>query len=309
VATVTDGGEVGLWDRRSVDRPRAIGEPGGFTDVAFSPDGSRLATVNSFGSVALWDPVSGAQLAAAGDPGFTLAAVTFTADGSRVAVASRALFPAPGRPGSSVSLLAVPDLTTVADYPTGDADPTRVAASPDGRQLAAPLSDGRVAVFGTDGTPPVLLPGHAKLALTAEFTPDGRTLATGGDDTRVRLWSMPDGRPAGEIDTGQQVRALAFDANGTSLAVAAQVQQLRLWQLPDRQLLANLDRVDDVVNDLVFDGDGNLVVGLANGSLEFSDLDPDRAVRSLCDRLDVATVDAAWRDLGPDLGPAPSCPS
>ena len=309
VATVTGHGEAAVWDRGSVDRPRTIGEPGAFTDVAFSPDGSRLATVNSFGTVALWDPVSGAQVAAVGDPSFTLSAVTFTADGSRVAVASRALFPAPGRPGSSVALLAVPDLTTVADYPTGDADPTRVAASPDGRQLAAPLSDGRVAVFGPDGTPPLLLPGHAKPASTAEFSPDGRTLATGGGDTRVRLWTMPDGQPAGEIDTGQHVRTLAFAPDGHSLVIAALVQQLRLWQLPDRQLLANLDRFDDAVNDLAFDRDGNLVVGLANGTVEISDLDPDRVVRSLCDRLDVATIDATWRNLGPDLGPAPSCPS
>jgi hypothetical protein len=43
--------------------------------------------------------------------------------------------------------------------------------------------------------------------------------------------------------------------------------------------------------------------------VEISDLDPDRVVRSLCDRLDVATIDATWRNLGPDLGPAPSCPS
>ncbi len=278
--------------------------------MAFSPDGSRLATVNSSGTVALWDPVSGARLAAVDRPGHHAGRGDVhrgrdPGGGGQPG----SVHPPPAGPARSVLLLALPDLATVADYPTGDAHPTRVAASPDGRLLAAPLSDGRVAVFGTDGTPPVLLPGHAEPASTAEFSPDGRTLATGGGDTRVRLWSMPDGRPAGEIDTGQQVRALAFGPDGTSLVVAAQVQQLRLWQLPDRQLLANLDRVDDVVNDLVFDGDGNLVVGLANGSVEFSDLDPDRAVRSLCDRLDVATVDAAWRDLGPDLGPAPRCPS
>jgi WD40 repeat protein len=120
---------------------------------------------------------------------------------------------------------------------------------------------------------------------------------------------MPAGQPAGEIDTGQHVRTLAFAPDGHSLVIAALVQQLRLWQLPDRQLLANLDRFDDAVNDLAFDRDGHLVVGLANGTVEISDLDPDRVVRSLCDRLDVATVDAAWRDLGPDLGPAPRCPS
>ncbi len=52
-----------------------------------------------------------------------------------------------------------------------------------------------------------------------------------------------------------------------------------------------------------------LISAGADGSAQVWDLDPDRAVRTLCDRLDPAALPDDWRALGTDLGDPPRCPS
>ena len=70
-----------------------------------------------------------------------------------------------------------------------------VAASPDGRRLAAGAMDGTVALFdAATGAPLHRLPGHHKPVRSLTFTPDSAHLLTASDDTQVNMYDVAGAR-------------------------------------------------------------------------------------------------------------------
>ena len=304
LATVAGDGSGWLWDRDTGAR-RPIGD-GRQVDAAFSPDGSRLAVATERGDVQVWDVVTGAPVTTYSRPDLEPVELSFSPDGSTLAVAARAR--APG--ADAVLVLRAADLAPQGEHTTGVDHPLGVAFSPDGRQLAVPLESGRLAVLtpGDASAPRTVLAAHQGQVADAAFAPDGRLLATAGGDGVVRLWSVPDARPVAEFPVGQPVRALAFSPDGAVLAAAGLHQRLQLWDLPGRRPLAELDQVDTAVNDVLFDPDGHLLSGYADGWVSTWELDPVQASGRLCHALAPEPIAEQWRALGPDMGDPPGCP-
>jgi WD40 repeat protein len=335
VAVTGDGG-VWLWNRVTGEPARRLAdEPGRRSGAAFSPDGTRLATVGDDGTVRVRDVATSAVVGQFTVAGTELSTVAFSPDGARLAV------------GTDITLATLVAAQQVVDHegevllldatrmallhrlPTGslptnpqatdddgsDAtdssnDATALAFSPDGRSLVAPLSGGRVAVWDLAEPmgPPRMLDGNSEMATDAAFTPDGSVLATTGADRSVRLWPLPDGTGRTLAHGVTPTRAVAFSPDGAVFATASQDTLLRVWAMPDGRPLAVIDRHNDALNDVAFDDAGRLVSAAADGSVQVWDLDTDRAVRTLCQVLDPATIADSWRGLGPDLGDPPRCP-
>jgi WD40 repeat protein len=310
LATVAGDGSGWLWDRDTGVR-RPIGD-GRQVDAVFSPDGARLAAATEQGEVTVWDVATGAPVATYARPELELVELVFSPDGSTLAVAGRAR--ARGVGADAILLLRASDLVPQAAHATGPPDgsdpPLGVAFSPDGRRLGVPLESGRLAVLvaGDVAAPPTVLAAHRGRAEDAAFSPDGRLLATAGGDGVVRLWSLPDARPVGELPVGQAVRAIAISPDGAVLAAAGLHQRLQLWDLPGRHPLAALDQVDTAVNDVLFDVDGRLLSGYADGWVSSWDLDPARAAGRLCGVLAPQPIAEQWRAVGADMGDPPACP-
>jgi WD40 repeat protein len=64
------------------------GPSGGVSDIAFSPDGSRVAVANADGTIRLFEAATGAQRFALPSPGCTVGSVAFSPDGTKLASAS-----------------------------------------------------------------------------------------------------------------------------------------------------------------------------------------------------------------------------
>lgn len=77
---------VELWDVATGDHLASLtGHTGPVEDVAFSPDGARLATASFDRTVWLWDSATGDQLLVLHSPIATVSSVSFHPDGTRLA--------------------------------------------------------------------------------------------------------------------------------------------------------------------------------------------------------------------------------
>jgi WD40 repeat protein/serine/threonine protein kinase len=176
---------VVVWDLAAGAQSRSLhGHTSVVFQVAFSPDGLRIAAASHDGTVRVWDVTTGKEVVrpplrhAAGVTG-----VAFSSDGGRLATASldgtvRVWDTTSWRP-----LLVVRDATVGVWC---------VAFSPDGRRLAWGSTDATVKV-GDAATGEVLQTsrGHTGWVQSVAFSPDGSQVASASADGTVKVWETP----------------------------------------------------------------------------------------------------------------------
>jgi WD40 repeat protein/serine/threonine protein kinase len=147
------------------------GDASGFSSLAVSPDGSRIAAGTAAGEVYVWDVQSGKLALLLSRHVHRVRLVAFSTDGARIVTV-----PDWGE------RLRLWDAKTGAIAATfgGERSNVEVAAfSPDGTRLATAAQDGSVVVWDArDGRLLLKLDGHECGVASLEFSPDGRRLLT-----------------------------------------------------------------------------------------------------------------------------------
>jgi eukaryotic-like serine/threonine-protein kinase len=156
-------------------------------DVAFSPDGTRLASAHGDGSVRVWDVARRAQLAVFRAHEKSVFRLVYSPDGRKIATASEDMT-ARLWDASTLSTLAVLKHHGIV---------YALAFNPEGSRLATGCSDNIVHLWDTETFDEMIeLRGHSSYVHAVAFSPDGTMLASGSGDFTVRIWDSrsPDER-------------------------------------------------------------------------------------------------------------------
>ncbi|GIG85892.1 hypothetical protein Pen02_08280 [Plantactinospora endophytica] len=198
------------------------GHAGMTMDVAFAPDGRRLASLDATGTVRLWDWAAKRQLAAFDAVRATR--VVFGPDGRRLLTS-----------GSGGIRLwdRLDDRPIAVDLaPTGSA---AAAFSPDGARVATGTGDGGVRVWTVAGKPVATLDGGAEPVSSVSFSPDGGSVAALSRDSTIRIWPASGGGARVVLSAAGQGAAttrLAYTPDGRHLAILGGGEELvgvQLW--------------------------------------------------------------------------------
>jgi WD40 repeat protein len=211
----------------------------GWSALAFSPDGKRLALGGSQGGycVQLWD-LQNKKL---------LGGTKLRKEAKTVADLSQAL--------------QDPDLGTGV---------TCLAFSPDGRVLAAGDVKDKVRLFdGLTGEPHGVLDDHHGRVTGVAFSPDGKTLVSGGyEDKTVKLWDVSARKVLRTLKGNKgPVWAVAMSPEGTLVATGGNERgnyqaEVILWDARSGEMKQSLTDLNVWVFTLAFSPNGRtLAVG------------------------------------------------
>ncbi len=233
VAAAASDRMIRLWDVPAGKERLAFKLAAPVSEIAFAPDGRRLATLA--GGLELWDADHGKPLKALPDvSAFQLA----FAPGGMLAVAGH-------RVGfrEAATLKARPDVTEQAGWLN-----TCVAFSGDGALAVTGDIAGNIWVWDVaTGTLRLRRKGHDNRVTGAGFIDDGRTVVSGGSDGRMKFWDLKTGRevglifPHGSSGLGRGIGALVCSRDGRTIVTGGADDGLvRLFEAATGQLRATL---------------------------------------------------------------------
>ena len=264
VVTSSDDDTAAEWEAATGrELARMSGHGGDVWDARFCPDDASVLTTSSDGTARLWDAGSGDLRRVYRGGSETLYAGRFTPDGTMIAVAGEdtALWPI------EAGALVVAEL----DASGADDDAGAMAVRPDGGQIAAASSDGRLAIWdaATSATRVRDLQGapFAELRYGAEGT-----MVTLGADEIVRVHGTDTGETLLAIESpGRTVVGVNATAAGPWALVRESGGALVVVDAATDAVMGRLAAFDGgwpgATRDARFSPDGKLVVVGFDGGL------------------------------------------
>ncbi len=178
---------VRLWDTADWKEVGALrGHQNSIPCLAFSPDSRVLATVSADGTLRLWNIPECSQRAVF-DLGKALVGVTFSADGSSLAVGGGDVY-------KRESYLKILETATGKEKATLSGHRSAIyalAASPDGAFLATAAVDRTINIWDfAKGTELRQIRGHTQPVWSLAFDPIGSRLAAASFDHTAKVWAV-----------------------------------------------------------------------------------------------------------------------
>jgi WD40 repeat protein len=247
-----------------------IAHPEWITDIAWSPDGRRLATASSDNSAKIWDTATGQLIQEL--RGITRGAtvVAWSPDAERVATGSAQGISTIWDPESGEKLLTLkqPNPDHLFRF-----DITRVVFSPDGQRIATSSLNKTATVWDA-------YTGRELFTLTLDhsaggvaFSPDSQRLATSSGGSLI-LWKFSNGglqqeRVFAGGDQAGRMTTITFSPDGTLLASGDYEGKVRVWDLKSGLKRLDIATFIDEVNWVAFSPDGRRLVASSAGKTSY----------------------------------------
>lgn len=238
---------------------------GGVPDVAYSPDGTRIASMGANGEVKVWDANSG-ELYLNLDGGTDEAglSVAFSPDGDTLAgtwFTKVVLWDL--QDGKIKAAISGQSVGTSIGYNLGVG---QVSFSPDGKRLAVANLDGLPTVWELASQSVMLtLAGGELPAKAIAYNADGRLLATGGDDGIVTVWDAASGEKIYTLALGGIIHSVSFSLDDPYLAGASEDGSVKVWDMDTGGEVLSLPRQAGLY-DIAFLADGRFATAGQDGT-------------------------------------------
>ncbi len=280
LATMNEAGLIQVWQLPAGDDQAAevaltiaTGHTGEVIvpkiELAFSPDGTRLASGGPDGTAKVWDANTGQELLTLTGHIDWVFDAAFSPDGKWLATVgidgtANVWDIIPG-PGAGKNLLTL-------SGPSGEG--WSVAFSPDGSRLVTAGNAGVARMWQLEvddhgelaaGRELMTLAGHAGPIREVVFSPDGAQVATASADGTAKVWDLSPSREWLTLDSdiGFAV-GVAYSPNGRQVAAAFADGTVRVWDLAaGAEAAVAWPAHDDWIGSLAFSPDGAY---LATGS-------------------------------------------
>lgn len=248
------GGLAFLVDRASGmldgDVARLVGHDDGVHDVAWSPDGTRLATTSIDRTARIWR-ADGTAIATLRGHTDEVLQVRWSPDGTRVATASL--------DGTA----AIWNATSGERMVKLEGHKNRVltvAWTSDGKRVVTGSMDRTAKVWdATTGAALGTLAGHADWLSFAHVSPRGDRILTGSADRTAVLWDASTFQPVAKlVGHGAVVWRGAFSADGRRVATGSDDDTVRVWDVASGALVATFTGHTRNITHVTFSPDGEL---------------------------------------------------
>ena len=226
---------------------------GSIRDIAYSPDGSRLAVGGGPG-IWIYDADTGAEVALLeGHTGIVLG-IAYSPDSTTLASGNR---------DGTVRLwdVATATLLNTLEH-TGTIS---VAFSLDGTTIASGSLDTTVRLWdAATGSVLNTLEGHTDLVYSVAFSPDGSTLASASSDDTVRLWDVATATLLNTLEH-TRVSSIAYSPDGTTIASGSWDTTVRLWDAATGTLKNTLEHTGSIYSVAFSPDSATIASGLGVG--------------------------------------------
>ena len=250
---------------------------GSVSDIAFSPDSTKLAVASSIG-VWIYDKHTGEALDLL---------TGHTEDVSSIAFSPNDSILASGSYDNTIQIWDTQTNKLKATLAGHTGSVYSVAFSPDGQTLASGSYDQTIRLWDVHTSErKATLTGHTGRIYSVAFSPDGRTLASGSRDECIRFWDVETGELrrtiAGHLE---RVSGVIFSPDGEKLASYGYFDgKINVWDANTAEFLMSLEpSYESGISDskriysIAFSPDGKvLIYGSSDGKIRVWDINKRR---------------------------------
>ncbi len=184
----TPGSDVVVWDSATGDEISRFKHERGTSNAAFSPDGSRLISTGGYRLARTWDVQSGELLHTFGDESHQMRPmidfVAWPPQGPRAVQRAE---------NWALQVFDAMNSEPVVRLDGINTRTVQLVFSPDGKRIAAAVSDGTVRIFDAESAEQLMVHDRHEGEPEVSFSNDGRRMVSVGRDSAMEVWDTATG--------------------------------------------------------------------------------------------------------------------